>query len=199
MFLRNYYNLLAANACRLNGTSYSTDYPDIFASSFEDGSLSLKRRSGDIDRNTIAAAACRISLIPFDYIGSYNGGSYYTGSSSSNAIVFGSGDTPVTFDDYKLDTQFTYSVMPLTSVNIKGNVLIPEVTYSSDSGKYTAKARIVLSNPHDIPITVREFGLGVYYYLYYREVLSVPFTIQARDFYTFNYSVEISVPKGVSA
>ena len=199
MFLRNYYNFLAANACRLSGTGYYTDYPDIFASSFEDGSLSLKRRSGTIDRNAYSVSASRIGLIPFDYIGSYNSGSYYTNSSSANAIVFGSGDTPVTFDDYKLDAQFSYSEMPITPVTLNANVLIPEVTYSSDSGKYTAKAKIVLSNTTDVSMTVREFGLGTYFYLYYREVLAVPFTIPARDLYTFNYSVEISVPKGVSA
>lgn len=120
---------------------------------------------------------------------------YYTSSSSYSTIVFGSGNTPVTFDDYKLAEQIPNSTI-YTSTSYGDNVRINTVTYDASTGSYTADISILITNKSGEEITIREFGLGIYYYLYYREVLEEPFTIPAHGVSIFNYQITVTVPRG---
>ena len=195
MFLRNYYNYLAINAFKsFSNTDGISTYTDVSKSTFEAGSLSLKRRGGTVDKTTFTAGLATMAIIPYSYIGTYSSSSYYYSSSGYGVMVFGSGDTPVTFDDYCLANQFSSSVMPITSVS-SSNVKINSVTYNSTTKKYTASVSVMVTNSSNSSITIKEFGFGNYYYLYYREVLSTPLTIGARESAWLNYNVEVTVPE----
>jgi hypothetical protein len=119
---------------------------------------------------------------------------YYTNSSNYSAIVFGTGNTPVTLDDYKLADQIPSNVIN-ASVSSGDNVRINSVSYDAVTGTYTADVSILVTNKLNRDITIREFGFGIYYYLYYREVLEEPFTIPANGVSVFNYQVSVAVPR----
>ena len=168
MFLRNYYNYLAINAFKC---FYNTDgiasYTDISKNTFEAGSLSLKRKNGTIDRTTVSYGPYSMALIPYSYIGSYSSSYYYTGSSGYSVMVFGKGNTPVTFDDYCLADQFSSDEIQYTSVS-NSNCKINSVTYDASSDKYIASISVMVTNSSSNTITIKEFGFANYYYLYSR-------------------------------
>jgi hypothetical protein len=195
LFLRNYYNILAQGAFRaLGGYSLPSSFPDVFPDEMKDGSLTLKRHNGYLEKGTLSPGISRLSLLPDDYIGMYSS-SYYTSSSSYSTILFGTGDTPVTFEDYKLAEQIPSGTI-YSSAYYGENVRINSVTYDEATGKYTADISVHVTNKSGSDITIREFGLGIYYYLFYREVLEEPFTIPAHGVSIFNYQITVTVPRG---
>ena len=194
VFLRNYYNILAHGAFKsFSGYNDSVSNSGVFPDEFKEGSLTLKKLTGSLERSTLIPYTSRLSLLPCDYIGMYNS-YYYTNSSNYSAIVFGTGNTPVTLDDYKLADQIPSNVIN-ASVSSGDNVRINSVSYDAATGTYTADVSILVTNKLNRDITVREFGFGIYYYLYYREVLEEPFTIPANGVSVFNYQVSVAVPR----
>lgn len=195
MFLRNYYNMLAHGAFKgFAGYSGTLTSSGVFPEEFTDGSLTLKRFTGALDRSTLIPYTTRLSLIPCDYIGMYNS-YYYTTGSSYSAIVFGTGNTPVAFVDYKLDNQIPSTIIN-SSVTNGDNTRINSVAYDEATGRFTADISVLLTNKMNRDLTIREFGFGIYYYLYYREVLEEPFAIPANGVSVFNYQVSVAVPRG---
>ena len=195
MFLRNYYNILAISAFKgfYSISNPTTAFADIFKSSFESGSLSLKRVDGTIDRTADFQTYVRhLSLIPTSGIGMYNSTSIGYGVNYTD-IVFGSGNTPVTFDDYTLDEPIATSVI-YSSVN-SDNVRFNSLTYDKNMHRYIANISITVTNKSSENVTIKEFGVGIYYYLTYREVLDEPLVVPANGVAVFNYDVAVTIPE----
>jgi hypothetical protein len=164
-------------------------FPDIF-SGYSEGKISLKRVNGTVD-NATSIYSC-LSLIPRNYIGEYNT-TTPAYNANSTCIAFGSGNTPVTFNDYKLEEPFLYSVIGASISS--ANLAYESILYDSETDSFNVTVRVMVSNKSSAPITIREYGFANYYYYYFREVLVEPITIAAGETVTFRYTVNIKVPE----
>ncbi len=193
MFLRNYYNIQAINSLAAFLPMQSSDaiaaFPSIFSGTFGAGSLSLKRASGVINNNLTRYYPM---LAPKTYIGEYDDDNpgYNT---AENCIGFGSGDTAVTFDDYKLASPFAYSVIGVRASTT--NTEYASALYDAETDTLSVTVRVSVTNKSNESITIREFGLATSYYYIYREVLTTPFTLDAGETKTFQYTINCSIPE----
>lgn len=101
-------------------------------------------------------------------------------------ISLGTGDTPATNTDYKLD-----SVVNLTFVN-------GTITYNTGNSLFIVSSNY--RNDTESSVTIKELGFGLGYHqangngtsaLISRSVLDTPVTINAGETYAFTYSIEI--------
>lgn len=97
------------------------------------------------------------------------------------AIVVGSGDTEVTYDDLKLDNDISGTLTFVVGSAITNSVA-NRIFYS-----ITANYK----NATDAPITVKELGIFSVGCIYTRSVLDTPVTINPGETYAFTYSIEI--------
>ena len=114
----------------------------------------------------------------------------YSNSSTDALILVGSGTTPVTLDDYVLESLIT----TVSKDSASGNIIY---TIDNDSKSLTEKTIIEISvkNTGTESIVVSEIGLAQTVYitsasnyttvLLYREVLDNPVTIAPEEFSTF--------------
>lgn len=169
MFLRNYYNAIA----RAN-LGFSA-----IGSVFGDGSLAIRSTSGSIVSSVDISGSYVVYLFPL--MGNINlintDGYSYMGN-----IVFGSGNEPVTFDDYCLGT-LIHSGLTSNKVS-QGNF-----SYNADEKKYYGQNKYTLSNSSSENITIREYGLGggvstgsysAEPFLYYRELIE-PYVLSPQE------------------
>lgn len=192
MFLRNYYNILALRAVRnFEGTTPTTAFPDVYGS-FGTGKLALKRWNETVENAIYNGFTYAIPYLKPSYIG-FNSVSSPT-DSGSTAIVFGAGDTPVTMDDYKLDSVIASSVIQRASIS-SSNLNYTALTYDQTTDTFTLRARVVVTNSSASAVTIKEFGLVTYYYLFYREVLATPVTVAAGDSVFFEFDIKLKVPE----
>lgn len=166
MFLRNYYNIMA----RLN-ISLIKDVGDVFG----DGSLSYKDVTGTIRKIIYEEGLARAipSIGDIQYIGQ---------PVSAQAIGFGTGNEPVTFDDYNLGTMITSG---LTGQLVKAE----PIQYDSVNKKYYSLSKYTLNNTSASDVVIREYGLFVAPHvtnnayqrvLIYRELLE-PYTLSSGE------------------
>ena len=124
------------------------------------------------------------------------------GITAQTTLVVGSGTTPVTDDDYKLDTPITTLTAVSATTSCKtsptGNVLSPT------SFTVTTTYR----NATDAPVTVNEIGImipvgykssgsgtnqnALSSCLIYREVLETPVTIEPNQLRTFSIATDVA-------
>ena len=181
MLLRNYYNWLANLTMGVGGTS---------ASSFADGYLNTKSYNGTIHASDSGAP-------------SYGLGTGWAtettitsaASSNRNSIILGSGDTAVTFDDYKLDSI-------ISTGWTKGTVTVGTPAYNSGTKKWTNTISFICTNTSGSTMTIKEAGIVAYIYAYsasdssliYREVLAEPATITNGQSKTITLNLEYTMP-----
>lgn len=118
-------------------------------------------------------------------------------SAVTNGVVVGSGDTPVTEDDYELDSMITSG--------ITGSV---SILRTETSNSVSAKLAVTIQNSGNESVTIREIGLiqpvGVantkgnntstqYPCLVERTVLDTPVVIDAGDYETIEYTITVGV------
>lgn len=172
MWLRNYYNLLSALILtddELSSTTPPTAYtPPIM----------IKTTTGaNMEAGFNKASFCRSNksnLANFFLIGKGNAGiNDQSGSTYDFDIRLGTGSTPVTYDDYCLESQIS-----LTLVSSSGSLTTPtEITGDTTNSvkQYT------LNNSTGSSVTVTEIGIsiqvGASQVLLYREVLNTPVTL----------------------
>lgn len=190
MFVRNYYNILAIGGFKSFGnvSSPATLFSDIFGG-YEQGSLSMKRMNGTVSKETFYSVSSNaLSLIPNSRVGLYSN-TEFSNNSSNTGIVFGSGTTPPTLEDYKLESPYGSGVIG-EGVS-SSNVQISNARY--ENGKFKANVSILITNKSSEAIEINEFAIGAGYYMIYRAVLAETLTIPANSSATMHYTVEINV------
>ena len=142
MFLRNYYNLMARYNLNLSNNVSNT--------SFGDGSLRIKSNTGNyIDYFSLNQIEYTIfSLTDLNIIAT---------TSNNYGITFGTGNEPVTFDDYKLGTEIT------SGLN-SSKVSISAITYDELLNKFNCSSKHTLSNTTNEEIIIREYGIKSLWY-----------------------------------
>ena len=111
----------------------------------------------------------------------------------SYAVFFGSGTTPPTIDDYRLEGEIA---MNCTCSYVKTS------SFAEDGTSCTHEATYTITNNNDEPVTIGEIGIFVcacwrvnyssyisYPYLYERTVLESPITIPAGGVGQVTYSI----------
>lgn len=190
MFVRNYYNILAIGGFKSfsNVSSPATLFSDIFGG-YEQGSLSLKRMDGTVSKEaTYSISSNALSLIPNNRVGLYSN-TQFTNNDSYTGIAFGSGTTPPSSEDYKLESPYGSGVI---GVGVSSsNVQISNARY--ENGKFKADISVLITNKSSEAIQINEFAIGAYYYMLYRAVLAETLTVPANSSATMHYTVEINV------
>lgn len=186
MNLRNYDNLVTAiQLLNINGKTISTgDH-----TSYGDGQLTCKLIDGTIYK-----------------ISGYSSGNPGTGNcfteftSIDTGLVCGSGDTAVTYDDYKLASIFSSSEISYVSCSCS------DLTYDETTNTFQKTLTKVFTAKTDI--TIKEIGFytkmschtvssnnasGSYYtVLTYREVLDEPIEVAANSNFTLTLTTIVS-------
>ena len=124
------------------------------------------------------------------------------GASTQTTLVVGSGTTPVTDDDYKLDTPIT----TLTAVSATTSCKTDDTGATLSPTTFTITT--TYRNGTEAPITVNEIGIMIpvgYKYsgsgtmsnalsscLIYREVLETPVTIEPNQLRTFSIATDVA-------
>lgn len=186
MLLRNYYNYMACATLGVNG--YKS--PGISSNTFCDGVIYAKNSSG--------------TTAPFEFAKFGLGGSKSLGTvspstekSSVGCIIIGSGNTPVTFEDYKLNSI-------ITSGWSKGGITIVSPTYDSSNKKYLGSMTVPITNLNSSTnIIVNEIGIVFYgnsaeqtlSILVYREVLPAAVTIAPGETQVLELQLEYTFPE----
>lgn len=186
MLLRNYYNILAGIVLGVDGAD---------ASKFADGYLNIKRMSNGaiygLSLNGTNYYAKMLTLGSPSYTAAGNGGA----NSNPPRFLFGTGTTPVTYDDYKLENEYTQMS--------KASIVVSNApVYDSEPKKYTKTVTCVLTNTGSTEVTLREVGIamdvrgtsGSELVLVYREILDTSITIAAGDAVQYTHTFEFTVP-----
>lgn len=186
MWLRNYYNALTAtllSATTASDTSTPTNYnPPIRIRNVSGVYSNMPSRepetwTGSMNKyNTVEKAGANVLRLGKDTM-------VYSASPSSSdisSICFGTGTTPVTYEDYKLETPITSG---LTVVSSSGN--LTQTTFDNVTHHYKFSKSFTVNNTSASPITLNEFGIFVYNYstafMVYHEVFATPITLNPAE------------------
>lgn len=174
MLLRNFYNILALTT--------TGDNPIGTSSSWGDGSLNLKQLNG-------AIKTCLNAFTNLSYWYMYNVFPTIYMSYGKECILFGTDDTPVTFNDYTLSG---YKSLSHTT-----NPTWDGVQYNADTKEYSNILRATIKNNTGADFTIKEIGIKTYGYdiLMYREVLETPITIPAGKTITYTHEFKFAMPQ----
>lgn len=185
MKLRNYDNVVTARQlCQIASKSLSGEKH----TSFEDGHLTAKSVSGTV---------LKIHNSYSNSYENYQAGVFYDSQSGATGLVCGSGNTPVNYDDYKLDAQFGSSKVTYITSSL-GDVIYDEST-NTFSRTFT---KTFMANSD---ITIREIGFissvpainsnnskGSYSVLTYRKVLEEPVEVVANSNFQLQFTTTVS-------
>lgn len=188
MFLRNFDNFLMGLVGLPSAPNTNFNYVDgnmyiNYSGQFGDGSVNVKKANGSIEAMKV------------------NNGSYVSstlGMGKSN-ICLGTGNTPVTYEDYDLSGDIVSSKLLTYQSH--------EFTYDESTHKFKKRVTYTYSNTGSTDLVVSEWGLwtssGTYFssavnfrdnktydVLLYREVLDEPLTIPAGVTSTLTFEVE---------
>ena len=190
MILRNYHNTLAAYVL---GATYTGDPV------FGDGYLTVKHADGSVYNLDMSSKSRAYTGKSFSIGRSEStiAGSYSTNSGYPR-IIFGTGNSAVTYDDFKLESEYS---------NIsKASFVVTEPVYNASTKKYTNTVSFVLTNTGTEDVTIREVGVnmevivkpGAYPsekdVLVYREVIDEPVTIAANASMKYKHTFEFAMP-----
>ena len=187
MLLRNYDNIVAAYSL--------VGYREVVGdnSNFGDQYLNFKDRTGTLKTLNSGYG----SAFPMAYLFPRE-----NGSSGSSWITLGSGNTSVTYDDYKLENKLTTSQIEAHS----SSILSSTATYNEEIKTWTKSMSYDFQAKSDI--TVSEIGVEYYtvngaYCLVYREVLDTPVSLTAGQYLKVTITTTVSAnpnkPADVSA
>lgn len=144
MFLRNYYNMMARLSLNLRTNANGN---------FGDSSLVFRTNNGNLLRELYPGGSSPSASSMADYIPAISELSIWSGEYAYfKVIAFGSGNEPVTFEDYTLGTllhnQFKYNLVSTSGFN-----------YDENTKKYSVQTKYTLSNITSDIITIREYGI----------------------------------------
>ncbi len=186
MWLRNFYNLLA---WMIMGKWTST-------SDFNDNNISVKDINGYFETNIFGTTSSGYfyNFYPCSNTHSSSSNSYFTQYSSGKmgsldyGIIFGSGDTPVTYDDYKLES-------PITNNCSISSTSTGTPVYDANTKTWTNTIQFDLKNTGSTSVTINEVGLKNYNnILLYREVLNNPITLDPGITMVYTHTFKFTMP-----
>ena len=190
MLLRNYDNIVAAYT--------SIGYQELVGdtTNFGDGHLNFKDKNGNLQNLN---SGYNYTTLPMSLL---NDTEITYNSSGYSWIVLGSGNTPVTYDDYKLENKLLSSQIVVNgSSRIKGTLIYNEETKTwtkSLSYDFQAKSDVTVSE-----IGVEYFTANSKQVLVYREVLDTPVSLTTGQYLRVSITTTVSAnpnkPADVSA
>ncbi len=194
MILRNYDNIMLAIRMPVSyfNTNLSTD-----TTTFGDGHINVK-----LSNETLAPIYPRNSstqYVPFDYfnespnIDTIGWAEYY------NNLICGSGDTPVTYDDYKLSSIFNQNQM----VVVLGSHASTTPVYNDADGSWSVTYTRLFKNNTSETLTVREIGVmspfrngsstsAIAGALTFRKVLETAIDVPANGYVELSFTTTVS-------
>lgn len=190
MFLRNYDNMMVLYHFTTDYTSTHNTGNELYINnkaSFGDGNINVKRSDGSV------------AGFVKDYHANFN---LYIAPLSPQNICIGTGNTPVTYDDYTLSGEIID--------NTKLSYVSYEINYDAEGRKVSKTVTYTYTNETDSNITISEWGLfrhwitagsgnsylfsnSAYDILFYREVLETPITIEPGTSATLKFKIDIPI------
>lgn len=184
MFLRNYDNIIVLNHFdeTASGTRWYSAQQYIGSSTvFGDGNVNVRHTDGSISSCTMA--------------GNYSDMQYFANMYKSN-ICIGTGNTPVTYEDYTLSG----TVLD----NSKLAYVSSKIDYDATNRKVSKTVTYTYTNETEEAITISEWGLlykhrtGTTFVtkdntLLFREVLETPIVIEAGTTATIKFKVDVPI------
>ena len=191
MLLRNYDNIVAGISSVGTGNGFVGDI-----TIFGDGHLNTKSVQGNLSKIDLINS----KVLPMSQL--YTNTQDYSGRSW---IVLGSGTTPVTYDDYKLENELSTSQI----VGNSSSGIIGDSVYNEQNKIWTKTLSYDFQAKSDV--TVSEIGVIYYangsnntkYCLVYREVLDTPISLTTGQYLKVSITTTVSAnpnkPTDVSA
>ncbi|MBE6800684.1 MAG: hypothetical protein E7529_05720 [Ruminococcaceae bacterium] len=179
MILRNYDNILAYNALPNRN---AVEFPG--EKVFGDGYLACKLTHGTVANPQYYNGYSPLSM--------FSESSPNSSANSYSNLICGSGDTEVTYDDYKLASPFT--TKELSSVS--GVHKVSEPVYDEETNTMSISyTRNFLANEN---VTVREIGIhytlkNVGEVLIYRKVLENPIEVTAGNQFSLTFTAFVPI------
>ena len=181
MNLRNYDNVMAAKqlVAQLSNTNPISQGEH---TNFGDGQLTWKDKYANIRPiYDWCGSSCEGMQLPFS-----------DGGNVDYGLICGSGDTPVTYDDYKLAAEFTSNDISFVSKEYS------DTTYDEATNTFTRILKKVISAKKDL--TIKEIGFANYLYhgsskyiaLFYRKVLDEPISVEANSNFELTFTTVVS-------
>lgn len=173
MFVRNYYNKM--------GRLYFSDA--VKTGEYGDGALCIKAPNGSIATGGLNIGDCSVKP-------EHAGGGV---ASSGIGFQFGSGETPVTYDDYALESIFGSTVIPKASGS--SNIFQSDLTYDSQTRTYSRTYTMNVTNVSVDDIAIKEVGIFTAGIMIFRDVLPTPVPVASGETIKFTYTVNFSMPE----
>ena len=184
MYLRNYDNVMVAkNLCSYSKQCISQGEH----TNFGDGHLTVKTTGAQIYRIFGGASDCLRQVFDMS--------SYYVGE----GLTFGSGDTPVAYDDYALSVPATDSVCSHVSYSLS------DTTYDEATDTFKRTMKRIFAAKQDL--VIKEIGWvtrisgsssqtvssgSEYGCLVYRKVLDEPISVEANSNFELTFTTVVS-------
>ena len=180
MNLRNYDNVIAAKQLIAVHNTYISQGEH---NNFGDGHLTFKDKGANIRKISYCCGSSGYEgmRLPFSDSG-------YVGS----GLICGSGDTPVTYDDYKLATEFTSNDISIVSIKYS------DTTYDEATNSFKRTETKIFAAKQDLIIKEIGFSSGVYSNsslyetLMFRKVLDEPISVQANSNFELTFTTTVS-------
>ena len=184
--LRNYDNFMALQSLVATESEVVGD-----ATSFDDKHLCMKDTSGNL--RTLWRRAEK-NANPLGIFG-IDTGSFSSCDTQMSTLIAGSGNSEVTYDDYKLESIFTNSQVQKVS-HICGDTI-----YNETDKTWERTYTLVCLAKEDL--TIKEIGVlhrnyranassGYYYALVYRKVLDTPVEAPANSSFILSFTTKVS-------
>lgn len=178
MWLRNFYHLLAWAV--VGKCTYGTDVVD--------SELNVQNYTGSFfdsfpGGETKAPIYYLFPALNLDVSSPFGSLTY-----NSNGIRFGSGDTPVTYNDCNLE-------QPLVAGASTSNLVLQTPAYDETTRTWSNTISMDIKNTGVSDLTVKEVGFFGYGTLLYREVLDTPFTISVGQTVHYTHKFSFTMPE----
>lgn len=204
MFTRNFWMAEAANRLgKLSEVSGTSDAkPKLISVS---GAVADSKHYDSYSSATMSCVGASIGNVlqtikGIDVSNNVTDSNYSKETGSYGCIVFGSGNTPATIDDYKLSGD------PIQNISYS---YANNSTYNEDGSATNLSYNYTITNNNDTAITIGEIGMFTEamwkvaysnyihnYYLLERTVLENPITIPAGGVGQVTYNIQINYPVG---
>lgn len=182
MWLRNWYSMLNAALLSRTGDAIPgtnpSDEPAISIRNFNGNYTKVNSQTG----RTYSLSADLFNPGKFQIL---LGTAYSSSDTATYTLILGTGTTPVTLDDYRIETPIA-SGLSLAST---GTTIVNKTALNN--GRYSYKTRAAINNTSSGQIVINEVAINAATYAgqavaasgfcVYREVLSTPITLEAGD------------------
>lgn len=172
VWTRNYTNMLAG---ALGGGGVE---PSTGSANYSNNNLSLHQRDNGYTRYVYSAWTYFQKFPQLQNVG------YGNANADQPRLLFGTGTTAPTYDDWKLETPNTNFTLS------QNNITVDSYGYNATNHSYYSTRRFVVQYTGSAEITITEFGLFCYSSLMYREVFDTPITLNQYESVVLEFTQE---------